>query len=352
MKVIPQIGRTNDLLAIGELLIDFAPAGLNDCGYPIISAYPGGAPANFLVAAGRLGLKAAFAGAVGNDRFGRLLAKTLSDYDIDIQNLQVTDQAFTTMAMVTLDETGDREFSFVKKPGADEFFELTPQVKEQIKNSRLLHFGSFSLASATGSEAVTTALKLARTAGTWINFDPNYRAPIWSDEDRARQAILTGLDFADSLKIGLDELIFIYPGSGPAQADELNPDHPLVKQLFADRPLQLAMITLGVEGALLIARNGETGDFARGFAPGTPSPKTVDTTGAGDIFGGTAIGIILQLAKKTTSAFTPGLLTGEELTAIGRQANLTASLSTERHGGITSVPDPKEVEAAMQAAGC
>ena len=105
-----------DVAALGELLIDFTCLSTDADGYPTMAAHPGGAPANYLAALTKFGAKTAMIGKVGNDAFGRLLIKTLKGTGIDTRGMLVSGDVFTTLAFVTLDDSGNREFSFARKP--------------------------------------------------------------------------------------------------------------------------------------------------------------------------------------------------------------------------------------------
>ena len=104
------------ILCIGEMLIDFTPVKGMPNSY---TANPGGAPANVAVSAARNEIKAGFLGKLGNDDFGKLLINTLKKDNVEILAPELTDEATTTLAFVTLDESGDRSFTFARKPGAD-----------------------------------------------------------------------------------------------------------------------------------------------------------------------------------------------------------------------------------------
>ena len=108
-----------DVVALGELLIDFTTVRTDADGYPTMAAHPGGAPANFLAALSKFGAQTALIGKVGSDTFGKLLLGTMEKAGIDPRGIAVTDDVFTTLAFVTLDENGDRDFAFARKPGAD-----------------------------------------------------------------------------------------------------------------------------------------------------------------------------------------------------------------------------------------
>ena len=147
-----------DVVALGELLIDFAPKSVNEEGYPTLAANPGGAPGNFLAALNRFGCKTALIGKVGDDMFGRLLVGTLNKAGIDTGSIVIDPDVFTTLAFVSLDESGNRDFSFARKPGADTC--LTPdEVDEKlIADARVFHFGTLSLTNEPAASATRQAI--------------------------------------------------------------------------------------------------------------------------------------------------------------------------------------------------
>ena len=134
-----------DVTALGELLIDFTYLSTDETGYPTMAAHPGGAPANFLAALAGFGAKTALLGKVGADAFGKLLVKTLEQAGIETRGLVQSSGVFTTLAFVTLDESGDREFSFARKPGADTRLTFDELDLGLIDGARVFHFGSLSL---------------------------------------------------------------------------------------------------------------------------------------------------------------------------------------------------------------
>ena len=134
-----------DVVALGELLIDFAAKSTDSAGYPTMAANPGGAPGNFLAALNAYGRKTAFLGKVGNDAFGNLLLGTLNAAGIETRGIRVDDSVFTTLAFVTFDESGDRAFSFARKPGADTQLRWDEVDKSLIDAAKVFHFGTLSL---------------------------------------------------------------------------------------------------------------------------------------------------------------------------------------------------------------
>ncbi len=314
--------RKYDVTALGEVLIDFATVGVTDENYPVMAANAGGAPANFLSALAKYGKKTAFIGKVGADAFGQLLLGTLSDAGIDCSAVITDEDAFTTLAFVTLDENGDREFSFARKPGADTRLTEAEVPTELIEQSRIFHFGTLSLTDEPSRSALKFAVGHAKKSGCLITFDPNLRRPLWASLDDAREAIKWGLREADVVKIGDEETEFLYGKIPYAEA---------AVRLMREYGISLVMLTLGKDGAYLENASGAV-------LVENPPAKTVDTTGAGDIFGGAAVSMLLSADKH------PSELTTDELYEIGEFACAAASLSTEKRGGIPSIPEREAVD--------
>lgn len=313
-----------DLTAMGELLIDFTQLSTDGEGYPTLAAHPGGAPGNFLAALCRYGSSAAFLGKVGDDAFGRLLVDTLARAGIETRGIRVDPTVFTTLAFVTLVD-GERSFSFARKPGADTVLRFDELELSLIDQSRAFHFGALSLTDEPARSATRQAVAYARAQGKLVTFDPNYRPPLWRSEAQARAETLWGLEQADVVKLSDEELSFLW-GCTPEEG---------ARRLREECGVALAMITLGPQGCYL--------ENARG-ACRVPAPavRPVDTTGAGDIFGGSAVAKLLAL-DTPPAELEPGALEG-----IARFTVTAASLSTLRPGGISSIPTEAEVLAALE----
>ena len=308
-----------DVIALGELLIDFASRSVDDAGYPTMAALPGGAPANFLAALNVFGAKTGFLGKVGDDAFGHLLLGTLTQAGIETKGIVVDPNVFTTLAFVTFDDKGDRSFSFARKPGADTQLRWEEVDKTMIDEAKVFHFGTLSLTDEPCRTTTQKAVAYAKAQGKLITYDPNLRKPLWRTEDEAREQILWGLHQADIVKISDEEVEFLWNCSPEEGAEKL----------LTEFGVSLAMVTLGAKGCLL--------KTAKALCS-APSPKVspVDTTGAGDIFGGSAVSRLLELNKPVAD------LTDEDLAYIGCFATTSASLSTEYPGGIPSI-QPRDV---------
>ena len=313
-----------DVVALGELLIDFAARSTDKKGYPTMVANPGGAPGNFLAALNAYGRKTAFLGKVGNDAFGHLLLGTLEEAGIETKGIVVDDSVFTTLAFVTFDENGDRSFSFARKPGADTQLTWEEIDKSLIDDARVFHFGTLSLTDEPVRTATQKAVAYAREKGKLITCDPNLRKPLWPSEDAAREQMLWSIRQADVVKISDNEVEFLWNCTPEEGADKL----------LKEFGVSLAMVTLGPDGCLLKTKNAS-------FLASCPKVHPIDTTGAGDIFGGSALSRLLELEKSIDA------LTEDDLAYIGRFAATAASLSTEVSGGIPSIPEKDAVLKAM-----
>jgi len=318
-----------EVIALGELLIDFSSVSVSPEGYPTLAANPGGAPGNFLCALQTYGRSAAMVGKVGADSFGELLTSTLDARGIDTRGILRDPNVFTTLAFVTLDATGNRAFSFARKPGADTQLtaaEAESALQTLLPESRVLHFGTLSLTDEPARGATKRAVALAKARGKLISLDPNLRKPLWRSENEAREQMEWSLRQADIVKISDEEIDFLW-GIGPEAG---------AQKLLAEYGVSLVYATLGPKGCYVANKNGSAT---------VASPKgihVVDTTGAGDIFGGSAMSRFLALGKH------PSALTVAEMTDIVRFACCAASLSTQTHGGITSVVPMETVESYMK----
>jgi len=309
-----------DVVALGELLIDFATVSTDADGYPTMAAHPGGAPANFLAALTKYGFGTALLGKVGTDTFGKLLLGTLQAAGIETKGLVSTDDVFTTLAFVTFDESGDREFAFSRKPGADTCISFEELDLSLIDEAKVFHFGTLSLTDEPARTATQKAVAYAKSKGKLITYDPNLRKPLWSDMSVCKEQLLWGLSQADVVKISDEEVEFLFGCTPEGGADKL----------LNEFGVSLAMVTLGPNGAYLKNKNGAT--YVK-----CPKVSPIDTTGAGDIFGGSAVSRLLKLGAA------PGELTVEQMYAVGSFASTAASLSTEKSGGIPSIPEEESV---------
>lgn len=314
-----------DIVSMGELLIDFTCQSADAEGYPTMAAHPGGAVANFLAAVTKFGGKTALMCKVGTDAFGRLLVGTLEKAGIETRGVVMDDDVFTTLAFVTLDPSGDREFSFARKPGADTCLRFEELDLSLIDEAKAFHFGTLSLTDEPVRTATQKLVAYAKSKGKLITYDPNLRKPLWKSMNMAKEQLIWGLSQADVVKISDEEVEFLF-GLGVQEGARYILDHFGVKLVF---------VTCGAEGCWFRNR------CAQGHVPGLSGITTVDTTGAGDIFGGSAVWQVLQTGKD------PADLTESELRRAVTFACTAAGLSTTRFGGISAIPEQTDVMARM-----
>lgn len=308
-----------DITAVGEILIDLTQSGTNELGIPVFAANPGGAPANLAVAASRLGASSAFIGKVGTDSYGTFLRNTLIENNVDVSGMVVDQVNRTTLAVVAVDKTGERTFSFYRDPSADVNLRAEEISEEQLKNTRFLHFGSVSLTTDPARTATLYAAETAKKHGAIISYDPNYRASLWSDEATAIQRMLEPLPMVDVLKVSDEELPLLTGTEDLAEGSAM----------LAAKGIRLVLVTLGANGAYY--RFGAH----TGHIPGV-KVKVGDTNGAGDTFFGATLA---QLAKlENLDALTP-----EALETILTVSNRAAAITTSRHGAIPAMPTAEEV---------
>ncbi len=309
------------VVALGELLIDFTCQSTDAEGYPTMVAHPGGAPANFLAALSKFGVKTALLGKVGTDAFGKMLINTLEKAGISTAGLIQDDQVFTTLAFVTLDKHGDRTFSFSRKPGADTQLRFEEVDLSLVDQAQVFHFGTLSLTDEPARSATCQTVRYAKSKGKLISFDPNLRKPLWPDLETAKKQILWGLEQADIVKISDEEVDFLW-GCSPEEGSKIIIEHFGAKLVF---------VTCGAKGCYY-----NNGIFS-GQVNGLSGIKVKDTTGAGDIFGGSALYKLLETGKN------PEQLTEKELQQIAAFGCTSASLSTQSFGGISSVPNLQQI---------
>lgn len=308
-----------DITALGELLIDFTPYGNASDGAKLFGRNAGGAPANLLAAISKFGGKSYFFTKVGRDMFGEFLIQTMKDSGVDTAGISVDDIHNTTLAFVSLDENGDRDFSFYRRFGADAHLSSEDIDTEVIKESKFFHFGSLSLTNEPMISATEKALKAAKEAGCIITYDPNYRPLLWDSEDHAKKAMKEYMAYADIVKVAYEEALLI---SGCDDIED-------AAKALLDIGMKILLITDGGNGVRYYSGAGN------GFLP-TIKANVVDTTGAGDIFFGSFIyGLIKDRIEKDA-------LPCVSIEKYVKTAILLSGKSTEKKGGIASIPEYTE----------
>lgn len=310
-----------DVVALGELLIDFTEYAKSDRGNKLFEANPGGAPCNVLALLQRLGKKTAFIGKVGNDQFGRILCETINSIGIDSSNLVFDNEIPTTLAFVGKTPDGDREFSFYRNPGADMMLNADEVDEDLLKNAKIFHFGTLSMTHEAVRGATITAIKKAKENGAIISLDPNLREPLWKSLDEAKTQMKDALSYCDILKISDNEIEFL---TGETDFDEG------VKKIREKYDIPLICVTMGKDGSR--AYYNDIKVVASGFY----QENIVDTTGAGDTFCGSVLNYICENGLENLSE--------KQIEEMITFANAAASLVTTKAGAILSMPTEAEIE--------
>ena len=311
-----------DVVALGELLIDFTQNGMSDQGNPLFEANPGGAPCNVLAMLKKLGKSSAFIGKVGDDMFGRSLRDTVASIGIDTDSLLFDADVRTTLAFVQTFANGDRDFSFYRSPGADMMLRPDEIPGDVVKGARIFHFGTLSMTHDEVRAATKKAVAIAKENGSLISFDPNLRPPLWSSMDAAREQIEWGLSQCDILKIADNEVEFLTGGT------DFDAGAAYLKEKFPN--IRLINITAGPDGSY--SYYGDKRVYVPAFCLG----GTIETTGAGDTFCASVLGFVLD---KGLDGLTEG-----DLTDMLRFANSAAYLVTTKKGAIRSMPERAQAE--------
>ena len=313
-----------DVIALGELLIDFTMNGQSEQGNNMFEACPGGAPCNVLALLNKMGKKTAFLGKVGRDQFGTLLRDTITEAGIDASHLMIDDKVNTTLAFVHTFPDGDREFSFYRNPGADMMLTENEVDPAFIAQTKIFHFGTLSMTHDGVRAATKKAVQAAKDAGCLVSFDPNLRPPLWSSLDLAKEQMEYGFGVCDILKISDNEIQFV---SGKEDYDEG------IAYLQEKYHIPMILLTMGKDGsrAYYIGMRVERPGF---------SVKAIETTGAGDTFCGSSLNYVVEHGFED--------LTEEQLGELLTFANAAAAIVTTKKGAIRSMPEREEVEALIQ----
>mgnify|MGYP004650989955 FL=1 len=322
-----------DVTALGELLIDFTENGTSRQGNPIYEANPGGAPCNVLSMLRKLGHDVAFIGKVGDDIFGRQLKAAVEDVGIDTTGLVTDDDVRTTLAFVKTFEDGDRDFSFYRNPGADMMLNPDDVNEDVIRVARIFHMGTLSMTHEPVRSATCKAVAVAQSVQAMISFDPNIREPLWDDMEDAKEQTAFGLSVCDILKISDNEIQW-FTGEQDFDAG--------IKKIQDEYNIPLILLSLGKVGSRAYLKNNVTDVKAE--VPAFVREDTVETTGAGDTFGGCCLHYVLEHCPEGTDINDVDW-TEENLKEMLTFANKAASIITTRKGALAVMPTLEEINA-------
>jgi len=316
-----------DVVALGELLIDFTESGSSEQGNTLFEANPGGAPCNVLAMLKKLGRSCAFVGKVGSDMFGQKLRSVIRETGICADYLIMDRNVQTTLAFVKKLPDGDRDFSFYRNPGADMMLTEQEVPGKIIRNSRIFHFGTLSMTHTEVRKATCQAVKYAKAGNALISFDPNLRPPLWDNLENAREQISWGLSQCDILKIADNEMEFM------TSETDFDKGAAILKKRHPN--IQLMNVTAGPEGSYSYYKN------IRVFQPALKLGGAIETTGAGDTFCACVLNYVLDHGISD--------LTGESLHEMLSFANAAAGLITTRKGALRVMPSKAEVENLLES---
>ena len=310
-----------DVVALGELLIDFTQNGKSEQGNGLFEANPGGAPCNVLAMLSKLGHKTAFIGKVGKDSFGKELKSVLEEVGIDSEYLYMDEEVHTTLALVHTYSDGDREFSFYRNPGADMMLTEEEIPEELIQESKVFHFGTISMTHEGVRAATKKALDIAKKSGAVISFDPNLRPPLWDSLENAKEQVLYGMGFCDILKISDNEIQWLTGKEDYTDG---------VNWILEKFDIPLILVSMGKEGSRAYYKGNmvEALPFLQ--------KNTIETTGAGDTFAGCVLHYICE----------HGLwdLSQDNLKEVLSFANAAAAFITTKKGALRVMPSLEEIE--------
>lgn len=312
--------KSYDVVALGELLIDFTENGTSKQGNPLFEANPGGAPCNVLAMLSKLGHTTAFIGKVGNDYFGEQLGNAIAEAGIDASFLCKDKEIHTTLAMVHTFPDGDRDFSFYRNPGADMMLTEAEIPEDLMKNTKIFHFGTLSMTHENVRAATKKAIRLAAEAGAVISFDPNLRPPLWDSMEHAKEQVLYGLSCCQVLKISDNEIQWLTGKENYTEG---------VRWIRERYSIPLILVSMGKEGSRAYYQDKivEVKPFLQ--------KNTIETTGAGDTFCGC---VLHYVCKYGLDGLTEDIL--QEMLTF---ANGAASLITTKKGALRVMPSVEEI---------
>ena len=298
----------------GDAVVDLIPDGENH-----YLRCAGGAPANVAVGVARLGSPSAFIGRVGNDPLGQFMQDTLNAENVNTQHMILDPQHRTSTVIVGLDN-GERSFTFMVNPSADQFLQASDL--PPFQQGEWLHCCSIALINNPSREATFEAIRRIKAAGGFFSFDPNLRESLWSSLEEMKTVVMEAVALADVLKFSEEELTLL------TNTDNLEKAFEKVTALY---PEKLIIVTLGKDGALYHLEGKKNVISGKALQP-------VDTTGAGDAFVG---GLLAGLSQH------PNWKENDVLVQIIRQANACGALATTAKGAMSALPNQTQLAAFL-----
>ena len=312
--------REYDVIALGELLVDFNALHSNDFDSVVYESNPGGAPCNVLAMLSNLQKRTAFIGKIGDDFLGDALQQRIVKMGISTEGLSKDKKRNTTLAFLNDSKTYPHQYLFYRNHTADMNLEEGDVDADMLSRTRIFHFGSLSFTHKRCRKATRKAIRAAKTAHRLISFDPNFRPALWLSEEDARKWMLYGCSVCDILKVETSELAFI------TQQTTIQNGVDYLQKHYS---IPLILVTSGEAGSQAFMGNRMVQQEA--FL----TSRTVDTTGAGDTFLGCCLAYILEQGMD---------LSDRQLQEMLFRANAAASLEATRKGAIRAMPVQAELE--------
>lgn len=312
--------REYDVIALGELLVDFNALHSNDFDSVVYESNPGGAPCNVLAMLSNLQKRTAFIGKVGDDFLGHALQQRIVRMGISTEGLSKDKKRNTTLAFLNDSKTYPHQYLFYRNRTADMNLDEGDVDADMLSRTRIFHFGSLSFTHKRCRKATRKAIKAAKSKHRLISFDPNYRPVLWPGEEEARKWMLYGCSVCDILKVEASELAFI------TQQTTIQNGVDFLQKHYS---ISLILVTSGEAGSQAFMGNRKV--YQEAFL----TNRTIDTTGAGDTFLGCCLAYILEQGME---------LSDHQLQEMLFRANAAASLETTRKGAIRAMPTQEELE--------
>ena len=312
--------REYDVIALGELLVDFNALHSNDFDSVVYESNPGGAPCNVLAMLSNLQKRTAFIGKVGDDFLGHALQQRIVRMGISTEGLSKDKKRNTTLAFLNYSKTYPHQYLFYRNRTADMNLDEGDVDADMLSRTRIFHFGSLSFTHKRCRKATRKTIKAAKSKHRLISFDPNYRPVLWPGEEEARKWMLYGCSVCDILKVEASELAFI------TQQTTIQNGVDFLQKHYS---ISLILVTSGEAGSQAFMGNRKV--YQEAFL----TNRTIDTTGAGDTFLGCCLAYILEQGME---------LSDHQLQEMLFRANAAASLETTRKGAIRAMPTQAELE--------
>ena len=314
-----------DSVSLGEALVDLLPLKVENMPNSF-HAVPGGATLNCVTQLSHLGFKTSYISTVGNDVFGKMLVKALDEEHVDMTCFRQTDEANTTLAIVSHDAFGARDFSFYRKPVADMMIHFDEEMRQLLDNARSFHVGTISLIGGPAKQTTMDCLDYAKSKGKIISFDPNFRLNIWDDPNELVEITKSVIPYANLMKISAEEIQML------TGLDDLHEAKDQVLREYEN--LEFLAVTNGAESTICTNRVAEVEVSAF-------KVKAIDTTGCGDSFTGS---LISRLIKSVGAWRTWG---EEELKEAVTFANAAGAVTATRFGAMPILPREEEILAFL-----